>query len=81
LAHLGAQIPFICTAQEVNLAMVVAIMKTGALDVLSRPVIDEILIGALRLGLENSAAALQRSRKPVRSATASKRSAPVSARS
>jgi FixJ family two-component response regulator len=27
LAGLGAQVPFICTAQEVNLAMVVAIMR------------------------------------------------------
>jgi FixJ family two-component response regulator len=59
LAGLGAELPFICTAQEVNLAMVVAIMKTGALDVLGIPVANEALIGAIRLGLQNSEAALQ----------------------
>jgi FixJ family two-component response regulator len=63
LAGLGAQIPFICTAQEVNLALVVAIMKTGALDVLGRPVIDETLLGAIQLGLQNSEAALQEAKE------------------
>jgi len=58
LAGLGAEIPFICTAQEVNLAMIVAIMKTGALDVLGIPVAGETLVDAIRLGLQNSAAAL-----------------------
>lgn len=63
LAGLGAGIPFICTAQEVNLAMVVAIMKTGALDVLGIPVADETLTGAIRLGLQNSEAALAKAKE------------------
>jgi FixJ family two-component response regulator len=63
LAGLGAEIPFICTAQEVNLAMIVAIMKTGALDVLGIPVAGETLVDAIRLGLQNSAAALKKAKE------------------
>jgi FixJ family two-component response regulator len=63
LAGLGADIPFICTAQQVNLAMIVAIMKTGALDVLGIPVAGEALVGAIRQGLQNSEAALQKAKE------------------
>jgi FixJ family two-component response regulator len=60
LGGLGSEFPFICIVQEASLAMVVALMKLGAVDVLEMPIAAEALMGAVRLGLQNSEAALQK---------------------
>jgi FixJ family two-component response regulator len=63
LNGLGAEIPFICVVEEANLATAVALMKLGALDVVGRSIADETLIDAIRLGLQNSETALQKTRE------------------
>jgi FixJ family two-component response regulator len=63
LNGLGAAIPFICVVEEANLATAVALMKLGALDVVGRSIADEMLIDAIRLGLQKSETALQRAQE------------------
>ena len=62
LAGLGAEMTFICTADEVDLAMVVEIVRAGALDVIQKPVVGDALLQAVRRALLRSEAALEQSR-------------------
>jgi FixJ family two-component response regulator len=59
LGRLGATLPFICLAEEGSLTTAVAVMKLGARDVLERSCGADTLIGAIRLALQASAAALR----------------------
>jgi len=59
LSGFGAALPFICLVEEVNLATAVGLMKLGARDVFERSNAAESLIGAIRLALESSEAALK----------------------
>lgn len=61
LAGLDARTPFICTTDEVNLAMLVEIVKAGAIDVLWKTGTGDALLGAIRTALHRSEAALQQS--------------------
>lgn len=59
LAALGSEMPIICTAGNVDLAVVVSIMKAGAFDVLTKPLSADLLLDAIRRALQHSEVALK----------------------
>ena len=63
LASLGAATPFICITDEINLTMVVEIVKAGAVDVLPKACSGEALGGAVRTALLRSQAAAEQIKK------------------
>ena len=58
LLDLPATVPFICIAEDIDLATVVSVMKAGALDVLRMPVADASLLDAIRQALQRGASVL-----------------------
>ena len=59
LLDLPPSIPVICLADDVDLAVVVGVMKVGALDVLRMPVSETSLLDAIRQALQRSEAVLK----------------------
>lgn len=59
LASLHPEIPVICLAGDVDLAVLVRVMKAGIFDVLVKPVTKALLLDAIRRALQQSEAALK----------------------
>ena len=51
--------PIICTAEDVDVALVVNLMKAGSFDVLEKPVTNDSLVGAIRRALQRSESILK----------------------
>jgi FixJ family two-component response regulator len=59
LATLRPEMPIICTTGNVDLAVVVSIMKAGAFDVLGKPILGNLLLDTIRRALQRSEVALK----------------------
>jgi FixJ family two-component response regulator len=60
IVALSPEISVVCTAGDVDLALVVSFVKAGAFDVLRKPTRDDLLLDAIRRALERSEAVVER---------------------
>jgi FixJ family two-component response regulator len=59
LRALRPEMPIICTTKNVDLAVVVSIMKAGAFDVLGKPIVGNLLLDTIHRALQRSEVALK----------------------
>ena len=81
LAAANRQLPIIFITAHGDIPMTVQAMKGGAIEFLTKPFRDQDLLDAVEAGLARDRARRESDRALVRSGSASKRSAPASARS